>query len=185
MKFKPNHIRLIICFSAVFFVVGCNNSEEPAVYNPDLIFPNSVEIVVTPYVYTDSTNNEKYQVSGETEIDTLGPQPEFRWERVPSNIITIALFNAPIVVANNEIQNLENLIWQWHSSMVSDELNIDKKTLRRVQYKHGYPVLNKKIQYDTQPLPLQSGLYFWAVWSWEGGGRWVLFSTKPFTFRVE
>lgn len=185
MKFRPHPIQPVIYLSVVFFIIGCNNSEEPAVYNPALIFPNSVEIAVAPYVYTDSTNNVNYQVSGDTVVDTLGPQPEFRWERVPSNISTVALFNAPIVVVNNEIQNLENIVWQWHSSMVLDELILDNKTVNRIKYTNGYPVLNKKIQYDTQPLPLQSGLYFWAVWSWDRGGRWVLFSTKPFTFRVE
>lgn len=185
MKFQNQIIALFICLSAIFIVFSCNNSEVLPVYNPDLVFSRSFEINVIPYVYTDITDDLLYQVSGKTTLDTLGSQPEFQWGLVPSNIVTVALFNEPIQVSGGEIQNPENIIWQWHSSMDSEKKEIDGLFYTSVQYQHGKTVINKEIQYATQPLPLQSGLYYWAVWSWDQGGRWILYSTKLFKFLVE
>lgn len=185
MRIKFKNITLFLSLSATFLLISCNYSEAPTVYNPTLVFTRAFEITVTPYVYSDITDGKKYQVSGDTTLDTLGPQPEFQWNLVPSNIVTVALFNEAVQVSANEIQNPENIIWQWHSSMPSEKVEINNSYFRKIQYEQGKTVINKKIQYDTQPLPLQSGLYYWVVWSWDNGGRWVLYSSKQFKFRVE
>ncbi len=185
MKFQNKIIALSFCLSATLITLSCNKSEAISVYNPELVFTRSFEIEVAPYVYTDKTDDILYQVSGKTTLDTLGAQPEFRWGVVPSNIVTIAVFNEPMQVSGEEIQNPENIIWQWTSNMDSERKEVDGLFYTSVQYLQGKMVINKKIQYATQPLPLQSGLYYWAVWSWDEGGRWILYSTKPFKFQVE
>lgn len=185
MKLKNRHIIVFICISTTFLFAGCNNQDEPAVYNPELLFKNTFEIKVAPYKYLDPTDSMEYQVSGDTILDTIGAQPTFQISIVPSNITTVAVFTNPVRVSGIQILNPEDIIWQWHSTMDSDIIELDGKNRRRIQYQQGKPVINKKIQYSTQPLPLQSGLYFWAIWSWDNGGRWVLYSSKPFKFRVE
>lgn len=181
-KFKT---AVFFCISALFSFSSCNNYADDTVYDDELIFTNSLELEVDAYQYKDSTDGLNYQVSGDTTLDTLGKLPEFRWEEIKYLLVSVAIFNKPISISDGNIQNTENIIWQWHSGMDSVVLIIEDVEHVQVHYNWGKPVIEKNIQYETQPLALESGLYYWAVWSWDGNGKEIMYSSKPMKFEIE
>ncbi len=182
---KPfQSINIFFPFSAILMLSGCNNIDNSDVYDPNLVFPNALEISVSPYEYTDVYNGETFQISGDTVLDTLGPMPELRWESFPCDIVTSVISTAPIYCKNGTVVNPEKIIWQWHSGMPEHLLLVADIQYISILFNEGKPVEEKNILYSTQPLSLNSGLYYWAVWGWDESGREVVFSTKPYKFIV-
>lgn len=150
---------------------SCNNASDAIVYNPDLIFDNSLKINVNPYTYSDS--GIVYTVLGDSAsvADTVSSTPVLKWSKSWSDVVTVAISTAPFEVEDGRISNADQIIWLWHPGLSEGENG-------EVAYLDGKPVENEKILNEKQPLPLENGLYFWAVWSWDKGARYVIYSTK-------
>lgn len=182
---KCTHIIYLFSILIVFFTIGCNENEPVSVYNFELVFPEALEVNILSYTYTDKISGEIFQVKGDTITDTLNKLPVFQWETFSTGIYSVAVSNAPISVRNGTMINPETIVWQWHNTMSAKEISKDGLNAFSVAYEDGRTVFNKKISYDTQPLPLESGLYFWMVWGWDKTGKKVLFSSKQKSFFVE
>ncbi|MBN1115996.1 MAG: hypothetical protein JXA77_02240 [Bacteroidales bacterium] len=167
---------------AMFMGFSCNQPEEITVYDEHLIFPHSFEITVEDYSFDDKSDGNKYFVIADSIADTLGTEPCFRWVNKLNGVNTIAISNEPLVVENYEIVNKASIIWQWHTGMVK---NNKDTTASFIEFSEGRQVFNKKILYETQPLPLQNGLYFWAVWKWDKTGKRIIASTEQYSFVVD
>ena len=183
-------ITVIVFWHVIIIVMllACNKSEDNHVYNEELIFTHAYKIDIDPYNYRDTVNQKMYRIKDDISSnipDTLNSMPVFKWENVSSDLYTIVLSQSPIQVSNGEV-NANDFIWQWHSGMNNEIIeDLNEKEYLIVKYIQGKPVLNKKILYDTQPFPLESGLYYWAVWAWNNAGSQVLFSSKLRMFIVE
>jgi hypothetical protein len=175
---------ILFIVSANILFIACNQVDDNSVYNASLIFPNAIEIEVTPYNYTDTLSTIVYNVKGDTSLDTLNSTPEFRWKAFASSIYTVAVSKEKIETVNGSIANPEMIIWQWHSGMKQEFTENGDYQYNKICFNNGKPVEEKNILYSTQPLPLKSGLYFWGVWGWDKSGRKVVFSSKPLKFVV-
>jgi hypothetical protein len=150
--------------------------------NNDLLFPNSLRLKVPSYTFSDSMGNS-FEVHGDTSYftgiqDTLNKMPLFKWDSLGLKIITLAVFSSKPVVLNGKINNIGNIIWQWHSGMEFGREGM-------VQYSEGKSVFNDTIDYNQIVLPLENGNYFWAVWAWTNDGTEILFSSRIMSFYVK
>ena len=172
-RFK--HIEIILTVSvSLIFLISCNQNNEELVYDPELVFVNSLKIRVEPYSYFNSDSTAIYKILGDSAVvaDTVDSLPVFIWQNVWPNIATVVVSKEFFTVNNNTISNADQIIWQWQPGMEEGEYGM-------VAFPEGKPVENENILYDTQPLPLESGLYYWAVWAWDNGGRNIIYSSKP------
>ena len=85
-----------------------------------------------------------------------------------------------ILIADNtkvfEINNAEDIVWQWHSGMEGAE--------GWIQYTNGKNVINDTIDYHHVADSLDEGHYYWAVWGWGGSGVRVWYSSRELEFYV-
>jgi hypothetical protein len=173
---KRNFVKILtFCCCAISLILNsCNQTEEETVYNnPELLFSNSLTINVNPYTYTEDESGT-FQVLGDSALvaDTVSSTPELKWDNIWTGLITVAISKTEFIVSDDKIINAEDIIWQWQPGMESGEFG-------NVAYLEGKEVNNKNILYSTQPLPLENGLYYWAVWGWDKSGRTILYSSKP------
>lgn len=170
---------MINLIAICIFLIQCSK-EETLPSNDYLIFSTSYPIEISAYEYQDNEGNV-YQVQGDTSFaliaDTVGDSPVLAWEAIPFRYVTAALFSNPISVSGGEIQNVEDIVWQWHSGM-------DFGVVGQVQYSEGRSVINEIIDYNNFPVSLTGGHYYWAVWAWGNAGVRVLFSSQQREFYV-
>lgn len=161
-------------------LINCNQSDDPLVYNPELVFPNSFKIKVEPYVYYDSVQQQSFSLLGDSAVvaDTVSSTPLFEWTTGLTNLVTVVISKNAFIIEDNNIANANNIIWQWQPGMTDGKNG-------KVAFFDGETVNNKNILYHTQPLPLESGLYYWAVYGWESSGREIIYSTIPLEIYVK
>lgn len=177
MKLKKFHIVLLL---AVIIAWACDD-EIIILENPDLVFSNSFQIHIPPYEYQDNSGSiisvrgdSSYQSS---YADTLTNQPVFAWEGLEDKIVCVALLTEPIEVSHGEVLS-DHVIWRWNSGMSADQTN-------RISYSEGREVRGGLIVDPGQiPDPLETGHYYWAVWSWRDSGTKILYSSRQQEFYV-
>jgi hypothetical protein len=157
----------------IFLLNSCNQSSEFLVYNPELVFTNALKIDVAPYSYSNLDSTEIFNILGDSTLDadTVDSTPVFQWTNVLTSLLTVAISKEAFVVSGDRIINTDQIIWQWQPGM-------EKGDYGNVAYLDGKSVENQEIIYNKQPLPLESGLYYWAVWGWENSGRVIIYSTQ-------
>lgn len=172
--------KVFIAIIVVLSAISCNQNDEDLVYNPDLVFANSFKINVDPYVYYNADSTLEFKILGDSAIvpDTISSTPLFKWDKTLSGLVTVVVSKELFVVKDKAIENADQIIWQWHTGM-------DDGSIGEVGFFEGKTVKNKIIDYDTQPLPLENGLYYWTVYSWESSGREIIYSTKPLLIYVK
>jgi hypothetical protein len=179
---------LKVCkYCLLLFVYYSCSQEATNLNNIDLLFPNSLRLNVPAYSYDDSLNTV-YTVMGDTTYytgipDTLNSTPVLRWDSLGLNNCTAAIFTAKPVVAGGMISNSNDIVWQWHSGMNSEEF------AAHANFSDGRNMVGdadfKSIDYGHKPTPLTKGReYYWAVWSWTSDGINILFSTRVMRFYV-
>jgi hypothetical protein len=176
---------IYIVIALIQLVSSCNQNEEIIEYNPDLVFPNASAIDVDPYFYIDSGNNKTYFLNGDAITDTLGSFPVFRWRATNADIETVVISKSEFIVSEANLINAEQIIWQWHKGMKESFVDSTGNKYSQVAFLDGKQVLLKNIIYETQPLGLENGLYFWAIWSWDKSGTKIAFSSKQMQFIVK
>jgi hypothetical protein len=181
MNFNASYI--LFAFALCF--VSCNEPEEATHYNSHLLFPEAVEIFIDPYQYIDPFDSISYKVAAGTLADTLGRMPEFRWRVTASSLLTVCISRQPFVLSNNQIVNEEDIIWQWHTGLNQEIIELGETNYVKIPFKEGRPLKNKNILYNTQPLALESGLYFWSVWGWDKSGKKISYSSPQIQFIVK
>ncbi|MBN1598595.1 MAG: hypothetical protein JW894_09900 [Bacteroidales bacterium] len=176
--------KLIIILSVLFLLMNCS-SDEVTINNEDLIFTNSLRIKIPPYNYSDSLGSG-YEILGDTGyyssyVDTVDNMPVFKWDSLGLNLITVVVASSELIVRNNEILNVEDIIWQWHSGMEFCG------TEGCVSFLQGRSVENGIIDYSADPEPLGRNSvrdYHWAIWAWNISGTKVLYSSRQLEFHV-
>lgn len=179
MQIKANKILYFLFL--LLFNLSCSK-EEKQLNNEDLVFSDSYRIEIKPYSYKDQFDNT-YFVKGDTiyysfQPDTLNNAPLFKWDSSGYSLQVVAVFNSPIEIAGNQIVNIDDIVWQWHSGM-----KFDKK--RSIKYSEGKNVLNGIINYNDEPKPLNPGNYYWAIWGWSSDATRILFSSREMWFYVK
>jgi hypothetical protein len=174
-------LRYIMILMLIAEVFHSCTVEETTVYNPDLLFTNAFEIRIPLYSYQDSMGN-MYTVRGDTGYqsimtDTLNSVPCLIWDSLGIDILTAAIFNRPIQVKGGEISNARDMIWQWHSGMLTGREG-------DVQYSDGRNVIHDTIDYLNPARALDSGHYYWAVWGWNQSGVRIWYSSRQLEFYV-
>ncbi len=169
------------CIPFVLFVLlfNCTEGEEEVLQNDELIFSDSYQIKIPGYQYYDNEGN-LFLVRGDTSYqavypDTLNNKPSFVWDSIGLKIITVAIFTSPIIVENDQIMNVEDIVWEWHSGM-------DFGKEGYVQFIEGKNVIQGEI--TNTVTPLQEAKYYWGVWAWNSTGKKILYSSRQLGFYV-
>jgi hypothetical protein len=172
----------LVMFAVVIalITISCNQNDDPLVYNPELVFTNSFKVDVNPYQYANQDSTEFFWICGDSAIvtDTVSSTPVFKWTNVLADLITVVISKEKFMVADDAIENADQIVWQWHPGLDSGEYG-------NVAYMDGRMVKNENILENTQPLPLESGLYYWVVYGWNGSARDIVFSSKPLEIYVK
>jgi hypothetical protein len=164
----------------VFAAYSCTD-EEVRLNNFDLVFPNSYWLKINAYSYYDTYGN-KFEVKGDTFYythtpDSLNNMPTLKWDSLGIGIFTAVISTKSLKVVNDEIVNINNIIWQWHSGMEYGREGL-------VKYSEGKSVINDTIDYNNEAQPLDAGNYYWAVWGWNNEGTKIFFSSRQMEFYV-
>lgn len=179
-KIAPNIVYILF-----FIFYSCNDTNENIVNNAGLLFPNTYKIAIDDYNYIDSADLKIYSINSDTIIDTLGNMPVFEWNDITPAMVTVAIFSEPIIVEGSQIINADKIIWQWHKGMHEKQVIKEGNNYLVIAFNDGKMVEEKNILYSTQPIPLESGLYFWAVWGWDASSKVVSFSSDQRCFAVQ
>ena len=107
----------------ITILISCNPNDDPLVYNPELVFPNSLKINVEPYTYSDTNSLEVYWVYGDSALvaDTVSSTPEFQWVDNEVVLTTVVISKEDFLVINDKITNANQIIWQWQPGMESGD----------------------------------------------------------------
>ena len=164
-------------------VVSTTSCEEPdeTFDNPNLIFPNSLPLRMSPYYYEGQkglvyVGGDSSTISGIT--DTLDNRPVFTWEENTAEFLLAAIFNAPVETMGNQIKNTGNVIWRWNTGM-------EFATNDTVLIKHGKWMSNNVMDTISTPDSLTDGLYYFGVWGWKKDGKQVHVSSREYKFYVK
>jgi hypothetical protein len=122
--------------------------------------------------------NQIFRQTGDLSAAASGPEtgtPTFSWPATNYKHVVCAVFRSPIEVRQNEITNIDQIVWLWHSGLTRGREG-------NVTYSSGTVSLDET---DTGPPagPLASGTYYWAVWALDDGGTPVL-SSVEYNFAV-
>jgi hypothetical protein len=163
----------------MFIFLSSCAEDDLELSNDELIFPNSYQIKIPAYQYSDEFD-EVYFVRGDSGYnsdypDTLNATPVLAWDSIGLSLMTVAIFNSPIIVRDDEIVNQENIVWKWHSGM-----NFGFEGY--VQYVEGKNVINGEESEDVTPLA--ESHYYWGVWAWSSNGKRILYSSRTLEFYV-
>jgi hypothetical protein len=164
-------------------VIKCSQDEPDVLNHTDLIFHNSLYLKIRPYKYFGDEGKE-YFCQGDTIFyttiaDTFDSRPVIQWDSVINfDILSVAIFTAPIIVKDNNIKNTNDIIWRWNSGMVFEKY-------WSIKYNEGKRVYNGNVDYEHAPDPLNKGQYYWAVWGWNPEGTKILYSTRQMSFNVQ
>lgn len=167
----------------MFFLIACS---EEIITNPELLFDNSLPLIVSSYEYSD-IYNKTYFMGGDTSCllnitDTINSIPVLAWDSIYLPIVTVAIFNSSIQVSGSTIRNINNIVWQWHTGITSSTyLN----GMQYVDYKEGKKLNNNEIDYTSSVDSLPEGLYYWAVWGWSASGVDIIYSSRELNFYVK
>ncbi len=173
-------MKQVFCLLSLLMVLSACTKETGSLNNEDLVFTNSYPIGVDPYTYTDPVNHTDFTVYGDSiwrKPDTVSSRPVLAWTKHAPSILLAAIFKEPIRVEGGEIVNTQSIVWQWHSGMPT----VYQDT---VYYSEGKAVSNG-IELDGTPVPLDTGLYYWAVWGWGKTGVYIYYSSKQYGLYVE
>jgi hypothetical protein len=171
---------------ASIIIASCSDNELNTTTNTDFLFPNTFEIRVDTFSYTDPSDLTIYKINPDSVTDTLGPMPEFKWRNDDApNLVCIAISSDSLLVENGQIENPEKIIWEWHSGMKEEIIGNEDNKSMRIPFIEGRSVDNKNILYDTQPSALENGLYYWAIWGWDADGKTVIYSSRQRRFAVK
>jgi hypothetical protein len=110
---------------------------------------------------------------------TTDSVPSFTWKATGQKLVFLAIFNDNIDIKDNRIQNLNNIIWGWHSGFGRGREGF-------VQFSDGRDFSNGKFLEGQAPTPLHSdSSYVWAVWAWDDEGLAIEYSSEEMFFTVE
>lgn len=174
-------------YGAVFagIIMGCSSTPEEIARNEQALFPYTRTIDCPPYTYTQTINNSivSFTNGGDSSrdigrVDTLSNLPELQWVKTYANFITAVIATDSLRVENNTITNKGSILWQWHDGMISGTDSL-------VKFSDGRTVEGEKILYDVQPLALESGLYYYAIWAWRQNGKDLHMSSRQQKFYVK
>ncbi|MEN0049766.1 MAG: hypothetical protein AAF806_22080 [Bacteroidota bacterium] len=149
-------LSFMLCVSVGLFFHACNQTEELLPENiGDGIFPNTQKLIIDT-------------LSGRANF----PQFDLNQPNLPQRLY-IAVFDKEIKIENQEIQNQDDIIWQWDSSM--DRLGL-------VTFEDGNLIdstysLSKVSCSDLPTL-------YWAAWAWDEEAQQIAYSTKIHTFQL-
>jgi|GEM_PF-2088023 len=182
--FNFTHNKLSVSISILIIVIifsACENACEETLNN-ELIFPEAHEINVPSYVYQSITGDilvhgdEGYKFN---LVDTLPATPVIGWDSVQTKLIISAIFSQPIQVVNGRIENLNKIVWIWHSGLENGKDGW-------VAFEEGRNISDGNLDNLSQPIPLTtSHQYYWGVWSWDESGIRVRYSSRQMTFYVK
>lgn len=165
-----------------FLCLNSCTKEEEKLNNPELLFSDSSPITIAPYSYKFEDIN--YHSAGDSVAltgipDTLNNFPVLCWIKNDYGSITsLIISDSPIMTNESEILNSNDIIWQWHSGIISDSDTC-------IKYSEGRNVINGVIDYNHEPLPLNPGDYYWAIWKWNSEGNKIVSSSRQIHFYVK
>lgn len=174
-------MKFITFIVSILILIAACEDDEPVLVNKDLIFTHSYPIEIPAYEYTDPVNSNHYTVRGDSGFnsfpDTISPNPVFLWYNFGIQLLSVAVFTQTVDVQGGEISNPDDIIWEWHTGMNSEKDDT-------VQYSEGRNVYNGTVEYDEDVVPLEEGLYYWAIWGWGSSGTTILYSSRLLSFYV-
>jgi hypothetical protein len=173
----------LVMFSFLLLTLKCTQ-EASVLNNTDLIFHDSYHLKIDTFSYT-GTQGKRYFCQGDsifytTLPDTFDNCPLLRWDSLGIKILSTAIFTSPIVIKDNVIKNSSDIVWEWNSGMKYGDGRDGT-----VKYFEGKSVINKTVDYNNDPSPLKSGVYYWAVWGWNSEGTKILYSSRQMNFYVK
>lgn len=158
-------IREIIFLSCFLPLLNCTDAGIPPDYElENAVFTHADYLIITGIPGFDSVTTAT---------------PIFTWNATGQKLVFLGIFNDNIVIYDNEIDNVENNIWAWHTGLGTGREG-------SVRFEDGRDVINGELQENEPPTPLTSGdSYTWAVWAWDDEGLIITHSSQEMFFTVE
>lgn len=165
------------------------------------IFNNNL-IKVTPYSYFDKSSyhfkgdtinyqlnelkqfSEKNQCEILNSLSVLSSQPRLEWINSGDKLVAAAIFKKRIKLNQqlNKIQNVEDIVWAWHSGLNTGGVTNNKFI---VEFEDGRRVVDGKIMNEAADALENNNVYVWAVWAWNDEGTKIIKSSMEIPFIVE
>lgn len=147
---------IYILFALVLFgtIQSCDEPPIELPFNDHLLFHNSYELDLSNTV--DSNNFPIFDIS-----------------KIDYEQIFIAISTQPLTTANNEVENQDDIIWQWHSGM---------ELTSKIGYIDG-ALLQPDLDFNGG-LCCDGDKYYWSAWAWNESGEYIIASTGNTDFNV-
>lgn len=156
--------------------LGNTWDEDPYLFDPVSACSLGADITNSgggSVLYQYAPPSDQQLIPAEAWIELLAPsrgsvigtttEPSFNWEPTGSQLMIVAVFARPIVVANGRVTNGDQLVWAWHTGLAN-------VTEGFVDFVKGV----SSIEDGAPPVPLAKGhTYFWACWAWDVEGMHV------------
>ena len=107
------------------------------------------------------------------EITQGTAEPSFAWQATASRYVVLAIFKEKIDLKQNQISNLEDVVWTWNTGL-------GKGREGNVSYSDGVDVVNGVIQDSVAPLV--PGTYYIAAWAYSDDYE-LLYSSKEYLYQ--
>ncbi len=107
------------------------------------------------------------KTSGGSSNTAHPKSPTFNWQATHYKHVIVAVFNEPMNIKDNVIQNTDRMVWMWHSGLKAGKEGL-------VEWDDGLadPVT------DKPAVNLGPGTYYWAVWALDLHGTPALSSIE-------
>lgn len=122
--------------------------------------------------------NYLFSAKKELQINTYMPEnarfPIFDLSNVNGNLSKIVVLKDSLQLQNNQIINLEDLVWEWDSGMgIQKEIHFEDGRL-----------VDSTFSLGPRFCKLEESNYYWAAWTWNDDGTQIELATYQQTFTV-
>jgi len=143
--------------------VGCGEAGDSEVSGAASSFGYQNPIFQNTFLITADTVKK----SGGSDVTAHPEAPTFNWQSTHYKHVIVAVFNEPLNIKDNVIQNTDRMVWMWHSGLKAGKEGL-------VEWDDGLadPVT------DKPAVDLGSGTFYWAVWALDLHGTPALSSIE-------
>jgi len=144
--------------------------------------------ISTGFIKFDILPNNKSSIFGvSSSVELLSPIigeslytdiPQFIWNMEPRSLVALGVFSDRIKIKNNEIQNDEDIVFYWDSSMPAGNLG-SVSIVDGIRYVSG----NRTEGGTFRPLE-RGKIYYWAIWAWDSEGIKIIDSSVEGFFTI-
>jgi len=180
MIIKKVNFNLIPIVIIICTLIGCDKErgeyieidKEPI---KGLLFNVKKEITIPEYFYEDENGNQ-YKIKSSKQainFDTTNKNPLIKWDTIDSPMTIVAIANDSLTVKNNNIVNINSIMWIWHNGM-------KKGKNGQVYFAEGCNVEKGCIKYNESIIDTLKidNTYYLYIWGFDYYGKNIKYASK-------